>query len=61
MVAGGGCATALGVDCCLSAGGGGGGEECGPPKLNQASLDLVKEFEGWFPDICKTLTSMSCM
>ncbi|ELQ39431.1 hypothetical protein MCOR27_004726 [Pyricularia oryzae] len=51
VVAGGGCATALGVDCCLSAGGGGGGEECGPPKLNQASLDLVKEFEGWFPDI----------
>lgn len=26
--------------------------ECVGPAVNQATLDLVKEFEGWEPDIC---------
>ena len=25
---------------------------CVGPDVNQATLDLVKEFEGWYPDIC---------
>lgn len=25
---------------------------CEGPAVNQATLDLVKEFEGWYPDIC---------
>lgn len=25
---------------------------CTGPDVNQATLDLVKSFEGWYPDIC---------
>ena len=26
--------------------------DCIGPAVNQATLDLIKEFEGWYPDIC---------
>lgn len=26
--------------------------QCVGPAVNQATLDLIKEFEGWYPDIC---------
>ena len=26
---------------------------CVGPDVNQATLDLVKSFEGWYPDICE--------
>jgi hypothetical protein len=29
------------------------GARCVGPAVNQATLDLVKEFEGFRPDICK--------
>lgn len=29
---------------------------CIGPDVNQATLDLVKEFEGWYPDICTWLS-----
>lgn len=25
---------------------------CTGPAVNKATLDLVKSFEGWYPDIC---------
>jgi len=30
---------------------------CIGPQVNQASLDLIKEFEGWEPDICMNLAT----
>lgn len=36
--------------CCTSGDGGGGGGDCGVPEVNQATVDLVKEFEGYEPN-----------
>jgi lysozyme len=37
--------------CCTAGGGGGGGGggDCGTPNINQATINLVKEFEGYEP------------
>lgn len=28
---------------------------CEAPAVNQATIDLIKSFEGWYPNICKFL------
>lgn len=35
--------------------------DCVGPDVNQATLDLVKEFEGWYPDICRWTSSQDAL
>ncbi|MBE3046288.1 hypothetical protein IMZ48_27875 [Candidatus Bathyarchaeota archaeon] len=34
--------------------------KCIGPPVNQATLDLVKDFEGWIPDICELPVESHC-
>ena len=47
---------------CSSSGGGssgGGSSSCGAPKSNQATVDLIAEFEGFRANVCKSFPSLS--
>lgn len=50
---GGSCPGGGGIQCCTPGTATVDGGPCGVLTVNQATLELIKGFEGWFPDICK--------
>lgn len=49
------CPGPANIQCCTNNPGDGGGSDCGPPQVNQATLDLIEDFEGWFPHACELI------
>lgn len=47
------------IQCCTPGTGTVDGGPCGALTVDQATLELIKGFEGWFPDICRFGVSLS--